>query len=385
MKKIGVYLLAGAMFLTTVFGGTSTGQLDTVQASTTQAALDADAISVELQDGSTTASMEIGDVITVRIKANQDMTDVSKITGVFSYDANCFTLAARHVTVCEGANRSYREDTTGKVNVGIYFTDSNGYTEFKDLAAGTSIIEFKLVVQRAIDTAVFNYTDVTVTTDPTTYTGNAKTLTVTNTEADNRKITIGMSDMTVYAQDEFEVPVKILENTGFQGITLKITYDQKALTCTSMNLSDVMRDYVQLQAVDNAKGVITMSFIAEEDCHLTNKDLVSLKFEANKATTTDINVEVIEVNNQSVVPMKGGAGNEQATASSIITVEAALKLGDVNGDTKINLVDAVYILQYYNGVRELDAKQMIRANYDGQGTVTLLDALAIMQEYNSTI
>ena len=83
--------------------------------------------------------------------------------------------------------------------------------------------------------------------------------------------------------------------------------------------------------------------------------------------------------------MKGGAGNEQATASSIITVEAALKLGDVNGDTKINLVDAVYILQYYNGVRELDAKQMIRANYDGQGTVTLLDALAIMQEYNSTI
>lgn len=381
MKKLGAYLLAGAMFLTTVFGGTSTVQLDAAQVSATQ--LGEGAISVELADGSAATSMEIGDVVTVKIKVNQDMTQVSKLQGVFGYDKDCFTLAARHVTVLEdGANRIYNSATPGQVTVGISF--SGDYTEFEDVSG--DILEFKLVVKKAIDTAVFTYTDVTVTTDPGEYTGDAKSLTVTNTEADSRKVTIGMSDITAYAQDEFEVPVKILENTGFQGIKLKITYDQKALTCASMDLSDAMKDYVQLQAADESRGVITMSFIAEEDCHLTNKDLVSLKFEANKATTTDIKVEVVEVTNASNVPMKGGETSaEPATAQASITVKEALDLGDVNGDAVVNLVDAAYILQYYNGVRELDAKQLQRADFDDNGTVTLLDALGIMQQYNKEI
>lgn len=380
MKKLGAYLLAGAMFLTTIFGGNSAVQLE---AATT---LGADAISVELADGTDATSMEIGDVVTVRIRVNQEIKDVSKLVGVFSYDKNCFSLAARHVTVLPkdtAANRIYNSAVAGQVSVGIYFSEDDK-TAFKTVSG--DILEFKLVVTKATDEAVFSYTDVEVTTNPETYTGSAKSLTVTNTEANNRKVTISMGNVTAYAADEFEVPVKLVENTGFQGMKLKITYDKDALTCTSKDVSDAMKDYVQLHATNESKGVITMSFIAEEDCHLTNKDLVSLKFTAKKAVTTDITVEVIEVTNQSCVSMAGGTGSsEQATAQATITVKAELEDGDVNGDGVVNLIDAVYILQYYNGVRELDQKQLSRADVDGSNTVTLLDALEIMREYNKAV
>ena len=60
-------------------------------------------------------------------------------------------------------------------------------------------------------------------------------------------------------------------------------------------------------------------------------------------------------------------------------------LGDVNGDGNINLIDASYVLQSYNGVRDLTSDQIERADVNGSDTVTLVDAFRIMKYYNGAI
>lgn len=54
-------------------------------------------------------------------------------------------------------------------------------------------------------------------------------------------------------------------------------------------------------------------------------------------------------------------------------------LGDVNGDDKINAVDARWVLQVASGVRTFDATQTAAADVNGDGKVNAVDARWILQ------
>lgn len=60
-------------------------------------------------------------------------------------------------------------------------------------------------------------------------------------------------------------------------------------------------------------------------------------------------------------------------------------LGDVNGDGSINLTDAKLIMQYYNGIKELNSQQLQNADVNKDGSVSLTDAKLIMKYYNKEI
>ena len=61
------------------------------------------------------------------------------------------------------------------------------------------------------------------------------------------------------------------------------------------------------------------------------------------------------------------------------------KLGDVNQDENINLLDATYVLQAYNGVRKLTETQEKLADVNGDKKVNLVDVLKIMKYCNGEI
>lgn len=82
-------------------------------------------------------------------------------------------------------------------------------------------------------------------------------------------------------------------------------------------------------------------------------------------------------------------------------VKSLYKFGDVNNDTYVNLIDAVMILKYYNGDMSLTEDQLARANVNddywnqdstdssgvhkkGDPLVTLVDAVLIVECYNGT-
>ncbi|MGN0519619.1 MAG: leucine-rich repeat protein [Candidatus Fimenecus sp.] len=63
----------------------------------------------------------------------------------------------------------------------------------------------------------------------------------------------------------------------------------------------------------------------------------------------------------------------------LTTQRLGITLGDVNGDGKINAVDARWILQAASGARTLDATQAAAADVNGDGKINAVDARWILQ------
>lgn len=58
------------------------------------------------------------------------------------------------------------------------------------------------------------------------------------------------------------------------------------------------------------------------------------------------------------------------------------KLGDVNGDTKIDIEDAVMVIQSVNGMKALTEDETANADIDGNKTIDIEDAVRIIAYVN---
>lgn len=56
--------------------------------------------------------------------------------------------------------------------------------------------------------------------------------------------------------------------------------------------------------------------------------------------------------------------------------------GDVNGDGQVDREDAEMIMRHLSGDAVLDSEQAKRADVDGDGSVTYLDAMSLMDQLN---
>ncbi len=65
--------------------------------------------------------------------------------------------------------------------------------------------------------------------------------------------------------------------------------------------------------------------------------------------------------------------------------EKTYVLGDVNGDGRINVLDAGLIVSYYTGVKTLDETQQLAADVNGDGRINVLDAGLIVSFYTGVI
>ena len=57
----------------------------------------------------------------------------------------------------------------------------------------------------------------------------------------------------------------------------------------------------------------------------------------------------------------------------------------MSGDGKINLVDVLYVIQYYNNTKTFTNAEKTAADVNRDGKVDLTDALKILQYYNGAI
>lgn len=64
---------------------------------------------------------------------------------------------------------------------------------------------------------------------------------------------------------------------------------------------------------------------------------------------------------------------------SLSVVAFAAKLGDVDGNGKVQAADALYVLQHAAGLRTLTAEQQKRADYNKDGKVSAIDARKVLQ------
>ena len=189
---------------------------------------------------------------------------------------------------------------------------------------------------------------------------------------------------------KFSVPVSIKQNTGFTGMTVQFTYDTSYLTYVGYKMSPQANVGLECKTVsagvnDKGEGEVSLSFAGSEDVMIIG-DFITLNFQTNKdaqgGTATDIKGEILALENASENVFDKAKLKETSKVSCKVNLKKGCELGDVNMDTTISLVDATYILQYYNGVRELSDEQKALADVNKDGEINLVDVLLILKYCN---
>ena len=201
----------------------------------------------------------------------------------------------------------------------------------------------------------------------------------------NLKIASGTSKGS-YGEN-IEVPLKLVTNVGgFSVLGLDVSYDPTVLEYQDTIIDDKYKSVLELKSVYNDvdNKTIKIALVGARDITDTG-NFAKIVFKVKESSdsqgvkTTNIGLKATQITNVS------GVSVPVTTTGSIISIGVALNVGDVNGDNAINLLDALWILQYYNGVRTFDDSAFKRADVNNSNKVDLVDALMIMKYYNGEI
>ena len=201
----------------------------------------------------------------------------------------------------------------------------------------------------------------------------------------NLKIASGTSKGS-YGEN-IEVPLKLVTNVGgFSVLGLDVSYDPTVLEYQDTIIDDKYKSVLELKSVYNDvdNKTIKIALVGARDITDTG-NFAKIVFKVKESSdsqgvkTTNIGLKATQITNIS------GVSVPVTTTGSIISIGVALNVGDVNGDNAINLLDALWILQYYNGVRTFDDSAFKRADVNNSNRVDLVDALMIMKYYNGEI
>lgn len=187
--------------------------------------------------------------------------------------------------------------------------------------------------------------------------------------------------------ENIEVPLKLVKNVGgFSVLGLDVSYDPTVLEYQDTIIDDKYKSVLELKSVYNDvdNKTIKIALVGARDITDTG-NFAKIVFKVKESSDsqgvkmTNIGLKATQITNVS------GVSVPVTTTGSIISIGVALNVGDVNGDNAINLLDALWILQYYNGVRTFDDSAFKRADVNNSNKVDLVDALMIMKYYNGEI
>ena len=422
LKKVCAFVVAFALVLPLVCRQQMTVKAATPKTYLTLVAVDSSG--VDLTGGT---SLEIGETVTLELPATQELEALgafSSIEAYLDYDTEKFKQVTTSDFIPAQDWAVYWDVESNKVNISTT-TDS----AFSD---GDVICTLKLTVKSAVNGS----TTVEWNGDPIdsnkniviTQSDNASrqaeavnvTCTVSNTVTEaSRVFELSVpSSLTFYTdtqgrEKEIVVPIKIENGSIYCGFRFGFTYNTSLVTYTGYELSSSAGAYVQSMTVSdvpNSGGLYThnVALVSSKDINLAG-EFIYLKFKTSSAVATgtaptggNITITLYDVVNASKAPMTFKLGGSTSTTTAGTAIETNISLnytqrqvhyGDVNGDNNINLIDALMIMQHYNGVRTLSSvegagevgSEMERADVNGSGTVTLVDALLIMKKYNGEI
>lgn len=210
---------------------------------------------------------------------------------------------------------------------------------------------------------------------------------------DTSVVTSSLSFTTTPTQgaSDITVPINIEKNDGFNLLGLTIDYDPSLFTYESLDIDEALKSKISLDSVYEAPGSgrIKASFIALDDITDLGSFLklkLKVKDGVSPGTNSNVGVEITQVGNKAETTMEGtGTTCAVSITDGGSSEEPMPALGDVNADKKIDLVDAVYILQNYNQVREFTNVQKTAADVNKDDSINLVDALMIMKYFNGEI
>lgn len=325
----------------------------------------------------------------------------SGFTCRLDYDTSVFQ-AVTIVTGKEGST-SNTTDNTGEwkavydgsskmLSAYYYLKDSNGKVTSQigspaQQSGGNTLVTLKFTSSKAVLRTDIRMDFASVLlTDGTTQSQGTQKLSLINSQAKEVTLSPGIFK----GNGRISVPVHFAKNDGFTKLKLGISFNNNVLEFESISLeADVQKSLTQgATNMASSGGYVTAEFTANENLNTTG-DLMYVNFKMLNSSSgygyyptinTSVTIAVVDVTNQAEDIFSYNSVTTDVTVS-----DAAHTLGDVSGDGKINLIDAVYAIQYYNGTKTLTASEKTAADVNKDGTVNLTDALMIIQYYNGKI
>ena len=253
------------------------------------------------------------------------------------------------------------------------------------------VLTIKLVVKKSVETTKIslNYPKVYKTNTSTDTISYPSGLAITLKNAKAKKFVLTTKDVETTG-NTVAVPVSCSANEGFQSLDLIVTFDKTKLQYQSLSVENAIKNYVSVASysMDSSGNKVTIRISASQEVKNVGGLFIVYFTPVKPAATSQDTTTITDIVTFSAENVQNESESAVVTtgASSKVTVkyEAALQ-GDINGNHKIDLVDALYIVQYYNKTRYFTEEQKKAADVNKNGTVDLVDALLIMQYYNGVI
>lgn len=390
-QRIITYLLVAGLFWACIPCATSEAATTTGTITEKKSDITDDKI-LELSSDSTTLNKD--DEVEVKFAVHN--TETYGFSGFLEYDTDVFEI----LEAGEISPSSYvpEDDKQGSWIASYSPTDRSIEVRWRGKKAVTLpdetkgvVLTIRLAVKKSIETTKIslNYPEVYKSNESTDTASYPSGLSITLKNNKTKKIVLATKDVET-SGSTIAVPVSCSTNEGFISLDLVAEFDKTKLQYRSVTIDDSVKNYISIASysTDSSGNKVTIQIKATQEVKNIG-NLFAVNFAPVKpgsmsqtaSTITDtvkLSIENVKDQNESVFVPTG--------ASSKVTVklEAAM-LGDMNGNKKIDLVDALYIIQYYNKVRYFTDEQKSVADVNKNGTVDLVDALLIMQYYNGVI
>lgn len=186
-------------------------------------------------------------------------------------------------------------------------------------------------------------------------------------------VTVGTAE--VFSGQQVTVPVNLRDNTGIAGFTLEINYDATCLTLdeitkgalltTGIFAPNVDSNTVSWGASDDISGdgcLLQLTFTVRGDCEAGVYNIgLSLAEDDPSNFTNDVPANV---------PVSFQTGS--------IAVQQIFP-GDLTDDGDVTVADAVKLVRYLAKLVELNDREQLAANLNGDQSITSADAVLLLQ------
>lgn len=177
---------------------------------------------------------------------------------------------------------------------------------------------------------------------------------------------IEVGSLTAYPGDTIEIPVSLRNNPGVTSFKLTVHYDDTLLSYQSLAFDEALTAIEGSETLvnDEQSGQVTLAWVATGSNYSGSGNVAVLTFKVNAAqenTNTQLSVTYDEddVFNRDFV-------NQHFLAKAGSVQVNTVRPGDINGDGKVDAMDAMLLLHYVCGLKQNEVKGNPDVNGDGK-------------------
>lgn len=177
---------------------------------------------------------------------------------------------------------------------------------------------------------------------------------------------IEVGSLTAYPGDTIEIPVSLRNNPGVTSFKLTVHYDDTLLSYQSLAFDEALTAIEGSETLvnDEQRGQVTLTWVATGSNYSGSGSVAVLTFKVNAAqenTNTQLGVTYDEddVFNIDFV-------NQHFLAKAGSVQVNTVRPGDINGDGKVDAMDAMLLLHYVCGLKQNEVKGNPDVNGDGK-------------------